>query len=449
MYRVDYSFFVLIGFVLLFDQFGIPGFEPLTMQVEYFKNFKEISFLPTFNAGVFNAIEVHFILLLIVFMIIQSVKKEFEFNRIAVWGAFLLFIGWLMFSFLLGIKRGGEILTAFWEVRALFYFSILYLVIPQVVQTRKQLEILLWIFIVVISIKAFQGIARFTWLGFSFQGLPALTAHEDPIFMNTLFILLFGFLVYKDRSPHKVALVLLFIPLLAGSFVSQRRAAIAAFAVSSAIFFVLLPGQLKLKFIKVAFPVLISVVLYGAAFWNSNSTIAKPVQMVKSGIEKPDRHENPEDYYSNLFREFENFNLAYTARKNPLFGTGYGRKFEQPLKLAEISFPLKDYIPHNQILWVAAKTGIIGFFLFWFFFNSFALQGAHILQNLRSPFLKAVCTMIVVAIINQMVASFFDLQLTFYRNMIYLGTLMGLLPVLQKIDSEEGEDLEEVQEPPV
>jgi hypothetical protein len=42
--------------------------------------------------------------------------------------------------------------------------------------------------------------------------------------------------------------------------------------------------------------------------------------------------------------------------------------------------------------------------------------------------------MVVVSIFNQMVASYFDLQLTFYRNMIYLGSMMGLLAVMERIE---------------
>jgi hypothetical protein len=34
------------------------------------------------------------------------------------------------------------------------------------------------------------------------------------------------------------------------------------------------------------------------------------------------------------------------------------------------------------------------------------------------------------------VVSYYDLQLTYYRNMIYLGTLMGLVPALQGLAIE-------------
>lgn len=435
-YRIDYSLFVLVGCVLLFEQFGIPGFDPLTLNAEYFKNLKEISYLPSFSGAVVNPVEIHLLLILAFWFFSVSIKKRFDFGRIPVWGAFLMLAGWLAFAFAYGQKNGAELLTALWEVRAFFYFILFYIAIPQVVRSRGQLKILLWIIIAVISFKAFQGVGRFASLGFSFQGRAALTSHEDPVFMTTLFVLLFGLLLYRVQNTQRNVLMLLFIPLLAGFFVAQRRAAIAGFIMSMGAFFVLLPGPKQWKFIKVSVPVVLLLLIYGAALWNSNSKWARPVQMVKSGIGTSKEEISREDYYSNLYRDYENYNLAYTFRGKPVVGTGFGIKYEQPLNLANISFPLKDYIPHNQIFWIIVKSGVVGFFLFWLFFNSFAFQGVYILRNLNSPYLKAVCTMVIVAIINQMTVSYFDLQLTYYRNMIYLGTLMGLLPVLQKIDVE-------------
>ena len=48
--------------------------------------------------------------------------------------------------------------------------------------------------------------------------------------------------------------------------------------------------------------------------------------------------------------------------------------------------------------------------------------------------------MISLAVINQMVVSFFDLQLTYYRNMLYLGCLMALVPSIEYIWDKEGKE---------
>lgn len=441
-YRLDYSFFALIGFVLLFDQFRIPGFWPYTFTIDYFRNLKEISFLPTFSAGVVNPIEIHLLLIYFIWFFILSIKKGFQFKRIPVWGAFLLFFGWFGFSLGYGMMTGGIFLNALWELRALFYFALLYVSIPQVIQTRKQLKILIWIFIAAITVKALQGIARYVILGFSMQGRPTLTNHEDPVFIVTLIILLLGLWMYKVKNPQRKILLLLLIPLMFGFAVAMRRAAVASLLVSLAAFFVLIPGKKQWKMFKYTFPIVILLFVYGAVAWNATGAWTQPVKMIKSGFERPSKAENPEDYYSNLYRDYENYNLAYTTQKHPVIGVGFGKKYLQPMELANITFSLRDYIPHNEIFWVIVKSGSVGFFLFWFFWNCFAFQGAYITINLGDPYLKAVGTMIVIAVINQMVVSFFDLQLTYYRNMIYLGALMGLLPVIQDLDILETKKLE-------
>lgn len=443
LYRLDYSFMVLIGCVMLFDQYRIPGFEPYTFRLDYFRNLKENRFLPFFDAGVVNPIELHFLFIFLIWFLVFSIKKEFSFRRVPVWGSLILFFGWFLFSLIQGLRNGGDFLIAMWEVRAIFYLGIMYVVVPQMVRERKHLKVLMWIIIATISFKALQGIVRYASLGFSMGGLPTLTNHEDPVFMVSLIILLLGFWLFNVKDHQKTVLLLLLPMLITGFFVAQRRAAMAALIVSLFIFFLLLPGKQQWKFFKWAFPVCIAAVLYGVAFWNVDNRLAQPVQMIKTGIERPDINENPRDYYSNLYREYENYNLAYTTRRNPVFGIGFGRAFELPLTLAEIDYPLRDFIPHNQIYWVIVKTGGVGFFLFWFFFNSFAFQAVRVRARLDNPYLKAVCTVVIVAIIAQMVVSFFDLQLTYYRNMIYLGTLMGLVPVIEELGQKEQKISEE------
>ncbi|MCF7802579.1 MAG: O-antigen ligase family protein [Candidatus Marinimicrobia bacterium] len=440
-YRVDLSLYVLYGMVLVFDQFHIPGFYPITYTLDFFRNLKEISFLPTISAGVMNPIEIHLVLILFVWFLVVAIKKRFALRSVPAWGPAILFFGWLLLAYAMGIQQGGDFLTALWEVRALFYLGVVYIVVPQIIQTRRQVEIFMWVTIGAITVKALQAIARFIALGFSFGGRPTLTNHEDPVFIVTLFVLAIGLVLFNSKHRQKLILLLLALPLYMGFFLGQRRAAYASFIISMGAFVFLLPRIARWKFIKAAVPVVILALIYFAAFWNSNSTLASPVQQIKSGIYGLDRDVvSDQDYYSNLYREYENYNLAYTTRRHPVMGVGFGRKYEQPLGLANINFPLRDYIPHNEIFWVIVKTGGIGFFLFWLFFNSVGAKAASLSMRIQDPYLKAIAVMIAIAIINQMTVSFYDLQLTYYRNMIYLGALMGLLPTLEHLAPEKGEN---------
>lgn len=431
IFRTEISFYFVMFLVMVFDQYEIPGFITLTHEIGFFYNLKELPYLPFFDAGVFNLFEVHLYILLFSFFIRLVVLKDFSFKPVPVLIPFLMFVGAFLFSCMYGLRQGGDFLIALWEVRALFYFILLYLIVPQIIQSAHQIKGLIWFIIFGVSVKAFQAIWKFVVMGLTTGGYPTLTNHEDPVFMVTLFILLLGSIVYKSWNKQTAILLLLLIPCTFAFYVAQRRAAYASFMVSFSAFMVLLPGLVRWKFLKVMFPMFVCMMVYGAAFWNSNSILARPVQTIKSGIIKPEMEENIDDYYSNLYRENENYNLAATVRNHPIIGIGFGNKYDQPIPLVAIPYPLRDYIPHNEIFWLIVKMGSVGFFAFWFFFNSVAAKGVQIFSRLTDPYLKAVTLFIIIAIINQMVVSYFDLQLTYYRNMIYLGCLLGMLPALE------------------
>lgn len=436
IYRVDWGFMFLVGFVLVFDQFRIPGAEPITLKVAYFRNIKEIPYVPSFAAAVINPLELHLLLLLFVWFVVAAVKKELKPVPVLVsTPAILFFVGMLGFL-AYGLQQGGEVLPALWEVRALFYFGIVYFFTPQVIRTKEQIHALLWICIAAISIKAFQGLARFVAFGFSTAGFPTLTNHEDPVFMLSLIVFLFALVVVNSDTNQRWALLFLLLPLLLGFYVAQRRAAYAAIAPAFACLIAALPRRERWVFIKTVFPILAAVALYVFIFWESESRLAAPVRLVKTGLSL-DPETAGERYYSNLYREIEKYDLARTVQRAPVVGIGFGNKYDQPIPLVDIPFPLRDVIPHNQVLWLLVKTGAVGFFLFWFFLNGFAVSAVQTILQTRDPYLKAVCMLALVAVVNQVVVSYFDLQLTYYRNMVYLGMLMGLVSSVAMINKSQ------------
>lgn len=440
--RIDYSLYIIMFAIMIFDQFSIPGLESFTQRVYFFSNLKENPYLPYYDGAVLNPLEIHLLIILFGLFIRSAVLKDFSLKRIPVFFPFLIFVAAFVYSCVYGLKQGGDFLIVLWEVRALFYLILMYLIVPQIIRSKQQIYWLVWVIILGVTFKAFQAIFTFARIGFTTGGYETLTNHEDPVFIVTLFVLLVGFLVYKSWNKQTVYLLLLTLPFLLAFYVAQRRAAYASCIVSFATFFVLLPGATRWKVFKSVLPILLGLVLYGAIFWNSNSILAGPVQVIKSGVVEPDKEEDLDDFYSNLYREYENYNLAVTVRNNPVLGVGFGNKYEQPIKLVPIPFSLRDYIPHNEIYWVIVKMGAVGFFAFWFFFNSVASKGVQIFTRVRDPYLKAIAIFVILAIINQMVVSYFDLQLTYYRNMVYLGTLMGLLPAIEDECVKEGEYLD-------
>lgn len=433
LYRIEWSLYILVGSVMLFDQYPIPRIASITFSPRYFQNLKEHPYLPSFDVGVANLVELHVLLLILVWLLTIARRKPM-FVPVPVWGALLLCYAAIAFSFVWGMRLGGDLLPALWEVRALVYLAFFYVLVPQIVRTKEQIRTLVWIFIGAILFKALQGLARFASFGFSFYGHATLTNHEDPVFITTLVILLLSLVMFEAKDSQRNALLWILLPLFGGFVTAQRRAAYAALAISLVVFVVLLPKEERWKLVRVMFPFALAGAVYCAALWNSDSRLASPVRLVKSGL-ADEKEEMGDRYYSNLYRKFENYDLAFTHRRAAMLGIGFGKKYDVPIPLSPMPmFPLRPYIGHNQILWFIVKTGAVGFFCLFLFFNSFVFRAAATLYRLKDPYLKAVIAMAVVAVFNQIVVSYYDLQLTYYRNMIYLGCLMGLLAVVEAIE---------------
>jgi hypothetical protein len=430
VYKLEWGLYAFVGTFLALDQFEVPEFNSLTYKVNYFSNINTITYLPKIEAASISPMELHLLLLLTVWVLTIAFRNNRPLRPATMWPLGVGFLAWLMVGYAYGSGMGGDAVVALWEMRGLFYLLVMYFFVPQVIQTPDQIRRLLWVCMGAICFKACEGAGRMISQGFSLGGHDALLTHEDPVFMVTLFILLLGMVSFGVRSKQRTVL-LWFLPVLGmGYYAANRRAAYASLAVSLLTFVALLPRKELMRLLKYVGGIVIVLTFYTAAFWGSTSPIASPINQIRSGFEEDEATIGERNFYSNLYRKLENFNLAFTIRNSPLIGIGFGTKYDQPLTLVQINYALRDYMAHNNILWLLVKVGGLGFFLFWLFVDGFAAKGASILVSLQDPYMKAVCALVVVAVINQLTAAFFDLHLVRYRTMLYMGTLMGLLPAL-------------------
>ncbi len=438
-YRIDLAFDLFFGMVLFFDQFIVVPGHPITETAEYFNNLKQNPFLPPTSIGVMNPIEIQLVLMMFGLFLTLCTRRNTKLQGVPVWGLAFLFMVAMLISLAHGLATGGIFLDSLWEVRALFYFLLVYFLVPQVVQTRKQINTLLWIAIFMMAVKDFQGAARFVALGFRFRGNLCLTNHEDPVFTVDLLILLFGMLLFGVRSKHRTAILVLMPVFLLGFYAGKRRAAYAGFIVCVIVFILMLNRKERAVFFKYFIPCLVFVAIYSAVFWNSRGRLGAPVRMVKSGLIESKKADGSH-YLSNLYRIVERYDLAVTVRHSPVVGIGFGKKYLQPIPLVKIDFPLQDWIPHDEIIWLIVKMGAVGFFVFCLFIDGLLFETASLYKKLNDPLLKAICLMIAAAIVNQMVVSYFDLQLTYYRDMVFLGTMCGLIPTIKALSARSDQD---------
>ncbi len=430
-YRLEWGLYIFLGTVLLIDQFEVPEFTSLTYKTNYFNNINVIPYLPRIEVAAFSPMDLHLGLLFVVWLTGLLFRTMPPLRRPVAWPFALAFVVWLVLGFIAGSGRGGDMTAALWELRGLGYLFIVYTFFAQIIRTPDQVRNVVWVVIAAITVKALEGTIRFAGLGFTLGGHDALLTHEDPIFFITLWVLLLAFAANGVRSVQRTALFWALVPLLLGFYAANRRAAFASLAASLVTFAALLPKEKLTKVIKRSLPAIVIIGIYAAVFWGSASPLAAPLNQIRSGFVDDYATLGDRNYYSNLYRKIENFNLAYTVRLYPVGGIGFGTKYYQPLELVKINYALRDYMAHNNILWLLVKVGGVGFLLFWLFINIFGARGAMIVSHLQNPYLKAVGIMIIVAVINQLVAAYFDLHLVRYRTMTYMGALMGLFSVLE------------------
>ncbi len=433
-YRLDWGYYIFIGMVLLFDQFQIRGLEdPITFKVSYFLNLNAIHYLPTIKEAVVTPMELHLLLLLLIWLLTIAVKKKHELVSIPYWPVPVLLVLWVIGSVIYGNLTGGDFVAALWEVRGIFYLTFMYFFTPQIIKSTEQLQTLVLVCIVAISFKAIQGLVRFILLDLNFGGLRELTNSEDPVFIVTILMLFFGFVLFNVRHKHRLFLSLLFVPLIAGMYVGQRRATFASFTLALFAMLFLLPKKERSILLKVLAVGLVFFGIYLSLYWNTYGRIGMIAQQFKS-IVSSDPEMAGMNYYSNLYREYENYNLAKTIQRAPIIGVGFGNKYDVVLHWFGIMdvVSLLAYIPHNSILWMIAKTGVVGFFIFLLFMNVFIFRIAAVFKSLTDPYIKVVAIFCILAIINQFVVSYVEMQFTYYRNMTYLGMITGLLTLLER-----------------
>jgi hypothetical protein len=436
IYRVDWGYSLFIGVVLMNDMERVAGFWPLSYTFRYFNNLNVNPYL-TISGGLVSPMEVHLIFVFFLYAALVALGREnFSWKRVPALGSMgiLILVIFLMIAY--GLAKGGDTTWAAWQTRAFLTMFIIIILTPQIIRTREQVESLLWVAIATIAFKAFQGIERFAELGVSFGGYATLTNHEDPVFFVTLIMLLASFFVWRVRHAQRTALLWLLMPLGMGFFVGNRRASYASTVFTIFAFIALLTKEERKPFLRMFKWATFGVIVYLVVFWNSTGTLGNIAQQVKEQVTgETVAGRGSRDMMSDLYRKWEDYNLAMTWRRLPM-GTGFGIKYDTPLKwydFLELT-PIMAYTPHNQMIWMVTTLGSEGFFFFLLFFNIYLFESTFRLKRMKDPYLKSVGAMIIVSVINQLVVTYFDMQITWPRNMVYLGALMGLFSTVYLLD---------------
>jgi len=425
--------FVLFGSTVLIEGFKSRFPDASTDLIPFWRNFSSSGIAPV----PFSPAE----LFIVVGVTVWFVRGLFSQNLKVHGGPVLRSYSWYLLivivAFLNGAVTGGDLRIALWEVRLPVYSAAVFFLAINLLQSRRHIEALGWIIILGSGLKGLQGTWRyFVTLGRNVWTSNNILEHEEALFFPaySLFLLLM-FILGGSQRQKRVALLLLPFVLIA-DFANKRRASTASLMVALVVLvFILLTVMVehRRRILQGMLVALILVCVYAGVYWNSGSRLAQPIRAVKSQIWPSSRDES-----SDLYRELEDRNLRMQISQNPIVGRGYG--IEMPLlpgmwdarKIA----PFILYMPHNSVLWVWWRTGLIGFAVFWMAVGVAIIRNCFLARTTTDPYIQRWATFAVLVTVMWSVLGSLDQGLLLYREVVYVWIVLAVPEVLRRLNNE-------------
>ena len=353
--------------------------------------------------------------------------RRFPFTMGSVGKPLLLFNVFLWAGLFNGLSKGGDFRAAMFEFRPLLYLSMMYFLVntycTEDLHRRRLMTAAFWAVFVqsLLSLEyvmALPAEERST--------LDSLTEHGSALGMNLVVLALLTSLAYRRiNAGQRWMLLMMSIPIVWVSILSQRRAGFVTLAAGAVLLAVCLFWRQRGTFWRYIPIAAVVAMGYVGAFWNSEAAIGVPAQSVK-GVIAPEQLSQA-DQASDVYRILENLNVNFTIRESPVTGIGFGQPFLRPYKLPDISkFEFNAYLPHNSFLWIWMKTGFFGFATMLYVIGRSISVGAHRLRHIPDGRDAVVTSLAMFFIVMYMIYTYVDIAWD-PRNMVLLGTCLSIV----------------------
>ena len=351
-----------------------------------------------------------------------------------------LFVLALIFGFARGFVGGGDSYIAMWEVRYLLYVPACFFIVRTALRTREHVAHLLRVGLLATLLFATEG----AWRKIALVNTGALGTvpefyyeHEDVIFLASFLVLLVAAFLYKASARLRVFSALASPVLLYTLLSSGRRSGVIVLLVGLLLLGLTVIVLRPKAFLASVVPVLLVAGAYIGLFWNASGIVGQPARAIRS-LYEPDAR----DAASNIYRVIETYDISLTIHDDPLLGVGFGREFNMTATLADLSWwPFWRYETHNNVLWMWMKTGGAGYLAFWILVGSAISRAAFAAKRFRDQELRAAGIFCLVSIVGVIVFAYVDLGLVSGRVMVFFGTVLGLISVVDALGRASSADL--------
>ena len=344
-----------------------------------------------------------------------------------------VFLGMLLFGFARGTVGGGQFNFAVWEGRFMIAMMVCFFVAANSTRQRSHVRELMTVLFIATAFSAIEGAWRRSALieaGLLGDAQESWYGHDNVVFWGAFVMFVIVQQAFGAPRWQRVLGPILAVVTLYTTMVSERRSGyvslIAAFLVITIVFAI----ANRKAFLLLALPIIIASAVYLPLTWNATGPLGQPARALKSMTE-PD----PRDASSNLSRELEKINIRYTIASDPLTGVGFGRPYVLIAPIPDISWwALWQYATHDQIMWIWLKTGAIGFIAFWTLLGTGLSRGAANARFLLDRDLRVFSVLCMIGIVTAAGFSYVDVGLVGGRVPCFLGTLLGALSIVSRLD---------------
>jgi hypothetical protein len=146
------------------------------------------------------------------------------------------------------------------------------------------------------------------------------------------------------------------------------------------------------------------------------------------------------DFASNLYRRQEDANLQVNIRRSMPMGAGFGVPIDYALPIVDLTgnAPSLRFIPHNTILYVWMRMGLLGIAGFWWLIGAAFIAACRVV---RCPDrrLAAFGAIVICALIAYLLEGAYDLGLAWFRVAVFMGCVLGALEAAGRLSRQPAE----------
>jgi hypothetical protein len=348
--------------------------------------------------------------------------------------AMLAFVGALLYGEALGLAHHAQLRVSFQELRPLVYIAAAYLLTSVLIRTRSAVLAMLWALVTAEAIKSTQAI--YLWIVTRpWHPHPQwVVGHEEAMFCSLFFFLVAALWLFGLRGRLRTVSTALVPLVFFADLVNERRAAWlilgAGLIVLAAVAYAAVPARRRMIRRVTGVGLIISAV-YFPAFWNNAGTLGEPAQAFRSGIGSTSARNALSDDY----RIEENANLELNMRLAGPLGKGFGIPIDYALPMPGLVNnvdPAIMFIPHNGVLYILMRMGLIGGVAFWALLGAAVISGCR-LARCPDRQLALVGAFSAAAVVGWAFEGALDQGFTLSRAALVMGCVIGLAEAARHI----------------